>query len=282
MLRILKRCLGAAVLLSLVLFGLGYYRTRNLRDTDGPQIILDAASITVSVTDGEEALLRGIRASDRKDGDVTASLVLQGLSNFVEKGRRTMTVAAFDSDNNVTVATREVVLEDYVSPRFSLDRPLSFPIGTQESELVRYVQVADCLDGDLSGEVVVEMENPEAWLDTSVEGTARLLYTVVNSAGDVAELPLTVQIYNSAEYSRATTLELSSYLVYLKRYESFDPWQYVVSMWKNGEELPAARSQIQIADPVNNTVPGVYEVIYTVSDSGSDRVTQVRLPVIVE
>ena len=56
MLRILKRCLGAAVLLSLVLFGLGYYRTRNLRDTDGPQIILDAASITVSVTDGEEAL----------------------------------------------------------------------------------------------------------------------------------------------------------------------------------------------------------------------------------
>lgn len=282
MLRVLKRALIAALLISLLLFSLGYYRTRMLRDSDGPHISVEEASIVVSVGDGEDALLRGIRAIDRKDGDVTASLVLQGLSNFVEKGRRQMTVAAFDSDNNVSKATRDIVYSDYVSPRFSLERPLSFPIGTLEAEIVKAVHVEDCLDGDLSREVAVEMENPDAWLDTTIEGTSRLTFTVVNSAGDVGELTLTVQIYNSAEYNRGTSIQLSQYLVYLDRYATFDPWHYILGMQKYGEAIPLVTSQIQISNPVDTAVPGVYEVLYSVSDEDSETVTQLRLPVIVE
>ena len=50
--------------------------------------------------------------------------MVEELSNFIEKGRRQATVAAFDSDNNVTKTVREVIYEDYVSPRFALAEPL--------------------------------------------------------------------------------------------------------------------------------------------------------------
>ncbi len=282
MLRVLKHVLAIALFASALLFALGYYRTRMLRDHNGPRIAMEEESILVSVEDGEDVLLRGVRAMDDKDGDVTASLVLQDLTNFVEQGRRQMTVAAFDSDNNVAKATREVVYSDYVPPHFSLDRPLSFPIGTQEAELVRPVHVQDCLDGDLSGEVCVELEDPDAWIDTSIEGDSRLVYTVVNSAGDVVELPLTIQIYNRTEYNRGTTLELSDYLVYVPRYAPFDPRYYILGMQRYGESIPLALGQVQISNPVDTAVPGVYEVLYTVSDESNDIVTRLRLPVIVE
>ena len=282
MYRIVQRALYILLALSVALFGIGYYQTRVLRDPDGPTITMEGESFTVSVGDKDESLLRGIHAQDRKDGDVTSSLVIQGLSNFVEKGRRQATIAAFDSDNNVTKVTREIRYSDYVSPRFSLEHPLSFPIGTQESQIVGAIHVQDCLDGDLSGEVTVELEDQDAWLDTSLEGTICLVYTVVNSAGDVAELPVTVQIYQNSQYSRATQLQLSSNLVYLERGASFDPWSYVSGMEKGGEKIPLNRQLVKVSDPVDTSTPGVYEVLYTVTEEDSENVTRLRLPVIVE
>jgi hypothetical protein len=281
MLKIIERVLIALLALSLILFGLGFFRTRILRDNAGPEIEMDRESITVSVEDGEEALLQGIRAVDAKDGDVSDSLVLQGLSNFAGAGRRQATVAAFDQDNNVAKATREIVYSDYVPPRFVLNQPLNFPAGMQESELIKAVHVEDCLDGDLSGMVSVEMENADAWLDTSVAGETRIVYRVVNSAGDVAELPVTIQIYDSAAYQRALKVVLSQYVVYLEKGAAFDPWQMVTGLERNGEELPAYSDLVDITNPVDTSKSGVYEVTYTTRGDGGDG-AKVRLLVVVE
>ena len=282
MYRIVQRVLWILLILAAALYGLGYYQTRMLRDTEGPIITVEEDTILVSVTDSEESLLRGIRAYDRKDGDVTASLVLQEMSNFIEKGRRQITVAAFDNDNNVSKATREIRYIDYVSPRFSLTQPLSFPSGTQESRLTEAFQVQDCLDGDLSGDISVELEDPDSWMDLSNVSETRLVCTVINSAGDVAELPLTLSVYDPSEYNRGTKLLLSQFLAYLERGASFDPWSYVAGMEKYCEEIPLNRRLVELSNPVDTSRPGVYEVLYTVSDEENDYVTSVRLPVIVE
>lgn len=282
MYRIVQRILFILLILSFALFGLGYYRTRVLRDSDGPRITMEEEAIIVSVRDSEQSILRGIQAYDRKDGDVTSSLVLQEMSNFIEKGRRQVTVAAFDSDNNVAKATREIRYGDYVSPRFSLKEPLSFPIGTQESRFADVVSVQDCLDGDLSGEVTVSLENADLYADTSNESSFRMVYSVINSAGDVAELSVTVDLYSPSHYNRGTRLLLSQYLIYLERGAQFDPWAYVAGMEKYEEAIPLDRRLVRISNPVDTSYPGVYEVQYTVMEEESENTTQIRLVVIVE
>ena len=143
-------------------------------------------------------------------------------------------------------------------------------------------QVQDCLDGDLSGDISVELEDPDSWMDLSNVSETRLVCTVINSAGDVAELPLTLSVYDPSEYNRGTKLLLSQFLAYLERGASFDPWSYVAGMEKYCEEIPLNRRLVELSNPVDTSRPGVYEVLYTVSDEENDYVTSVRLPVIVE
>ena len=282
MIRIIKRTLIILFVFSAALFGYGYYKTQTLRDHDGPKIEMTEDSITISVRDSELLLLQGINAYDAKDGNVTDSLVVQGLSKFVEKGRREASIAAFDSDNNVVRATRDVWYSDYISPRFSLEKPLSFPVGTRDSVLEHAVKANDCLDGYLSNKITVEMESSDDWIDTSVEGSVRLVYSVINSAGDIAELPVTVTVYNTSSYSRIPKIRLKRYIVYLAAGDSFSPKEYVLGMEEDEETLPADWRRIRITDPVDPSVPGVYEVIYSVSDESGRQVSKVYLPVVVE
>lgn len=80
---------------------------------------MDNSEISVSIHADEAELLAGVTAYDAKDGDVTDSLAVEHISNFIEKGRRKISIVAFDSDNNVTHAEREMVYNDYTSPVFS-------------------------------------------------------------------------------------------------------------------------------------------------------------------
>lgn len=278
--RIIGRILAVLFIVSAVLFGWNYIRLRLSRDYMAPVIAMEQHSITVSVKDGEDALLQGIKAVDAKDGDVSDSVVLQGLTNFVETGRRQAVIAAFDNDNNVSKVTREIVYSDYVSPRFSLDGPLSFRIGMQENEMVRAVHVEDCLDGDLSGRVSVEFVEEGSWLDPFNEGDIKVLYRVVNSAGDVAELPATIHLYDYDKYSRSLHTVLSSYLIYLNVNDEFNPWAMIAGMEKYGEPVETDTDLIDINNPVDTSQPGVYEVEYQTSDDSYT--SKDRLIVVVE
>ena len=280
MVRIIGRVLTVLFIISAVLFGWNYFRLRLSKDFLAPVIAMEQHSITVSVKDGEDILLQGIKAVDAKDGDVSDSIVLQGLTNFVETGRRQAVIAAFDKDNNVSKVTREIVYSDYESPRFSLNYPLSFRIGMQENELIQAIHVEDCLDGDLTGNVSVEMAEEGSWIDPFNEGDIKVIYRVVNSCGDVAELPATIHLYDYDKYSRSLHTILSSYLIYLNENDSFDPWSMIEGMEKNGELVETDEELIDIDNPVDTSHPGVYEVEYQTTED--DYNSKVRLIVVVE
>lgn len=69
-----------------------------------PEILFDSEVISVPTGADDAALLAGVTATDAEDGDVTASLVVEGVSGRNDDGTVRVTYAAFDSNHHVTKA----------------------------------------------------------------------------------------------------------------------------------------------------------------------------------
>ena len=289
----------ALCIVASITFFVYLYTTRQIMDNDGPEISMDSDIIEISVTDDSSAILEGVTARDNRDGDTTEYLLVEQLTNFIEKGRRQATIAAFDEAGNVTKEVREVVYTDYESPKFALSEPLSFP--TNSNSVVRFISAYDCLDGDIS--VFIKLSSEEG-ISLTTEGLYQAMFTVSNSAGDTATLPVTVEIYNSSERSRKPNIVLSDYLVYVEKDAAFNARSYIEEVYygnrsyeKEADGLlhysgsayysntmpeTISYSEFDIENPVDTSVPGVYEVVYSYSWEESDPGTTRLIVVVTE
>lgn len=290
------RLLSIAIfVITVVMFGLYKFNNWRSQDYAAPVIKMNEETITVSSSATEEQLLAGIAAEDRKDGDVTDSLIVESMSNFIEKGRRNITIAAFDSDNHVTKMTREVIYSDYTSPQFTLNHALRFPKNT--NTILEGLGVMDVLDGNLTSNIKM---SSDYYLAVDEVGEYPMVFSVVNSAGDVEELPVTVEIYDTAEESRRPQITLSEYIVYTHVGNPINPWDYVkIITWKgiefvrgedgilrdadpeeNQEWTSVKEKEVDILQDVDYTKPGVYEITYQIEIEENEPGT-VRLIVVV-
>lgn len=288
------------VLFLLAAAGCMIYQIKKLQNEDklGPLITMDKKILEVSVEDGEEKLMYGVAAADTKDGDVSSSLVIENLSKFLEKGRRLVTYAAFDSSHHVSKATREIVYTDYHEPQFYLEQPLRFPMGT--TNLTEFMTVMDCLDGELTDKIKI---SPEKQITVDKSGEYPLKFQVANSAGDVVYLPVTVELYDNATYNDTPQISLSDYLVYTEKGKRINPKDYLKEVTVRGQEYQVTdgdetyaqeklditeieqhtvhSKRINIMDNVDYSEPGTYEIIYSmISTSGNQG--KVRLIVVVQ
>lgn len=234
--------------------------------TDGSDSIIASVNIT------NEDLLRGVVAKDDKDGDVTNSLMIEAVSDFVGPGERIITYAAFDSNNNIAKQERKLVYTDYIPPRFSLSKPLRLSVGDQD-HILDYLKVWDCIDGDLSDKI--KFDEPDYSFGTTVD-TYQIEFQVTNSAGDTAYLPTEVEFYNAAYSDNKNSPEilLKEYLIYIKKGEGFDPKSYL-----KGSSI--GNQNIVVSSNVNKNKPGVYNVEYSMmSQNGYSGTT--KLVVVVE
>ena len=174
--------------IALILFAGVSIRERLIKDHSMPQIHMDTDSIEVSVNAEEDEILKGIKASDKKDGDITDSLTVENMSNFIEKGRRNVTITAADKDNHVSKVTRKLTYTDYTSPVFSLSDPLRFRVNESEENIMKVISVKDVLDGDLTRNITARADKK---MSIEKAGDYPITFTVINSAGDVVELPVT-------------------------------------------------------------------------------------------
>ena len=106
--RRLRICSVIILLCSILLFGYCKIRQIQREDRIPPVIQMNDKEIKVSINDGEEALLKGVIAKDAKDGDVSDSLLIDNISDFLEDGSRFVTIAAFDQNENVAKAVRKI------------------------------------------------------------------------------------------------------------------------------------------------------------------------------
>ncbi len=277
--------------LAVVLYVLFQYRQQIAADNTGPTISMDETSVTISVEDGEDAMLAGVTAVDQEDGDVSDSLLVETVSDFIAENTCRITIAAFDSAGNVTKATREIVYSDYIPTRFELSTPLRFAVGSDE--ILSVVSAYDVLDGDLSEHVKV---TAEANLSTAEAGDYQVEFSVMNSAGEVSTLEATATLYDTSRERNCPQILLTDYLVYVKTGEALSPWDYVKEIdvgnliyektasgdleCAQEEDAAISPGEVSISDNVDYNTPGTYEITYSYTNDIYEG--SVRMIVIVE
>lgn len=284
LLRVISIVMAAVAIIA---YGGASIYTKAHMDRNGPEIQMEEDEITVSVKDEAGKLLEGITAKDKIDGDVTDSLVLESLGAFMGNGKRPVTIVAFDSDRNVAKAMRTVKYSDYISPRISMTEPLRAPVNDVQ-KLTKGITVSDCLEGDITENV--QITPVEEGLNYNVPGEYAMKLIVSNNAGDVVELPVTIELYDySMDGARPKPL-LSQYLVYTKVGQAIDPMAYLTGVEMRGTKYdwntegavpPIDSSQVTVESGVDYQTPGVYEVCYR-ADDGNGNIGCVRLIVVVE
>ncbi len=85
---------------SLIVFVAYNVKSKLLDDTVPPVIQTDGEILSVSVSADEAELLNGITAYDDRDGDLTSSIQVASISNFLDPNIRTVTYVVFDRSNN--------------------------------------------------------------------------------------------------------------------------------------------------------------------------------------
>ena len=280
----------AFVIFCTVLF-VGYRVMEMMKeDSSGPVISGGGDRLEVSIHDEEAVLLQGITASDKKDGDVTSSIIVEKISNFDDENIRTVTFAAFDSDNHISKVQRDIVYTDYTGPRFQLTGSLRFRAG-ETVNIDKIVKATDCLDGDISNKVKLRTD---ASINNRVVGFYEVIYEVSNSAGDNVKLPIDIEIYEP--YNNEVELTLDRYLVYYTG-ENIDYKDFLVSVRRGNleyafegvsltetpnvsenteepvedtmeealqenESMTIPKSRVRVDARVNPQEPGVYPVYY--------------------
>ncbi len=235
------------------------------RDDEAPAITVVGETLEVSVEDSEEKLLKGITATDNKDGDVTDSIVVEKISKFVN-GKRTVTYAVCDTSNNYGRATREITYKDYTPPRFTLKEPLIF-YDSYDLDWSSKVGAYDVIDGDISRNVKIDISYDKDKYDIE--------FSVTNSAGDTSHLKAGTRVYE--DKSNVAEILLENYLVYTKVGEDIEASSYLVeaklgnisySIDNGGDSRTIPKRDISIENNVDINKPGVYTITYSLSLNG--------------
>lgn len=198
---------------------------RVVRRNAAPVITCASDEIRVSVTASDEELLSGVTAFDLEDGDLTESVIVEGISRFVERGKCTISYAVADSKNKVSTVSRTLYYTDYTPPRFELLSDLVFPNGVSVNPLA-YVRAYDCFDGDITNRITMTLTDDE---NLGSLDTRHVEFRVSNSYGDVSILPADFSVQERQSAS-APSLKLSKYIVYMTADELIDPLGYVESI----------------------------------------------------
>ncbi len=246
-------------------FGLYVAHAREESHDEPPVISCSTDKIEASINVTDEELLQGVTAYDSEDGDVTSSIVIESISQFVEKNTRIVTYAAFDSKNHVSKATRTLVYTDYIPPRFELTGSLIFRSGMNVNVL-KYVKANDCIDGDISYRVKVTLMSNSGSL--AVAGTHDVRFKVTNSAGDTAYLDTTVDIYNdvSTVGKYRAEIQLKQYILYIPVGGRVDAKSFLRGVSYGNESMPISEYgvyNVHASSDVDTKTPGYYLITYT-------------------
>ena len=294
--RRLRICSVIILLCSILLFGYCKIRQIQREDRIPPVIQMNDKEIKVSINDGEEALLKGVIAKDAKDGDVSDSLLIDNISDFLEDGSRFVTIAAFDQNENVAKAVRKISYSDYERPSFDFTQPMRFLEG--DADYLSYITASDNIDGDLSGMIRF---SDETQITADKAGEYQAEAEVRNSMGDTISLPFTLEVLAAEDYNKEPMIYLKHYVKYIKKgkhvdykanldYITINGRKYKLTDGEEIENDSVGRDKIRVDDDeVKYNTPGVYEAVYSLTIGDEEEESEkepirgtVRLVVVVE
>lgn len=261
--RYIKYGIIIVFLIIAIFFTTNWFKEKNDKEINSkPVIQMDKDIIEASVKDDNAALLKGIVVNDEEDGDITADIIVESISQFIDDENHicNITYAVADSDNNVTKATRKIKFTDYESPKFTLARPLCFDVSSEDTT-VGVLGAVDVRDGDISNKIKILAST----VYTSTAGEYTFTAQVTNSLGDTSKIKATVIVRQGNKLS--PTINLTENITYLKVGDDFDGYEFVSSVEdKDGNKISKDSVDI-LSSSVDTTQAGTYMVEYGVSDA---------------
>lgn len=259
--RFVKTALIAVFILALAVFGVSEGLKLKNRDTTVPKIQSEEDVLEISCEHTEEDLLKGLSASDAKDGDLTDKILVGNFSRFIEKGVCNVNYVVFDSSNQSATLTRKIRFTDYHSPEFTVQEPLVFTEGEGSyTEVMERIGAQDLLDGNLKDYI----RQTETDVVYSKSGSYSITLEVENSYGDKASQTLPIHVVKEEETS--VDIRLTEGIVYVDAGASVDPYAYIEEVTgSDGKSMD--KSSVTVSSGVNTAAPGVYEIAYHAKDS---------------
>lgn len=262
--RLVKILLIFTLVVLTALYGMTLFTRSMDRSSEAPSISCNSDTLELSVQDDESALFTGIAAEDRQDGDLTDEILISGISKFLETGTANVSYLVFDSDHNVASLTRTIRYTDYESPRLSVTVPLVYK-ASETIKLLDRIQIADCIDGDITDSVRVS---------TLTAAAAEFIYTVTvqasNSMGDSVQMTLPIVWYD--DNVERPEIVLTEQLVYLNQGSSFRASDYV--SYINTPDGIVSKSAVSVDSDVDTDNPGTYMVRYSYSYAVNDNLSR--------
>lgn len=244
-----------------------------MEDHVPPVITCSEDELVLSVNENqEEALMKGIKATDNRDGDLTKEVRISSISHFISGNERTVTYVVFDKSNQMGTLKRTVKYSDYTPPRIKmLHAPRCSAAEAANTDFVSYLNATDCLDGDLTSHVKLSMNDS---LYNPQPGDYPVTAQVSNSAGDVCSVSFEITITDNENESMKQYPALSEYIVYTTVGQQIDPMCYVVGLEQNGvitqyNEDPNVMESISVNSKVDYNQPGVYPVEFSYTGDGT-------------
>ena len=270
--KLLRIIVAFVTVITVAVFSFVYIRERYFYDRTYPEIRVDREILDVKSTATDADLLKGVTAYDGKDGDLTQKVLVESVGQFLTPGCCKVTYAVCDADNHVVTAQRKIRYTDYRPPRFTMNGPLLFSAyGTLN--IVGVVGAEDCLDGDISQNVIIFSPDYEE----GRLGTFSLQATVKNSKGDDAEIVLPMVVEKQA--NSAPKIELTDYLIYLKKGQLPD-WNRYIGEVSDHTGMDGTL-EFRIETNYNAGKEGVYSVDYYGTDEAG-YIGHTRLIAVVE
>lgn len=163
--------------------------TVEVADIEAPVIELSGDS-EMTIEAGSQYDEPGFTAYDDYDGDVTEDVEKSNDVDTSQKGDVIITYSVKDSSGNGAVAERTIHVVDTTPPQVTLEKGNTCYVrcGTEYVEAGYYAE--DICDGDLTDSVQVTGD-----VDTNVNGSYMVSYTVSDSSGNEAVAKRTVKVY---------------------------------------------------------------------------------------
>lgn len=228
------------------------------KETNAPTITFDKSELVLSTKSSESDLLKGVRAYDDEDGDLTKNIVIENQSVFTTDHTRTVTYLVFDSDDNVTRNSRQVTYTDYTAPKFSLKDSL-YQDTYSITKLMESLHAKSSVDGDISSKITV--------MNTSFEdnNTLKLKVSVTDSTNTTSFVNLNYYIGEKQDIE----IVLKDYLIYLDKDKKFDYRKNIINVIEKNFQDSSLAEYVKIDVPEMNE-PGFYEVTYSMKRSNGN------------
>lgn len=255
--RILRNSVTVLFIVTLITFSFFFVFKKKNEDKTIPEITIETDFIEVKCSATDKDFLKGVKATDEKDGDLTGEVIVESVSRFIQPGICEVTYAVCDSDNHVAHATRKIRYIDYETPKFKLNDSLCFSL-YENINIASHIGAFDSIDGDISENVVIT--SPD--YSSSVSGVFTLELSVANKKGDTStlSLPLILEERNLS----APKIKLKEYLIYVDKNKEIDFEDYIIEATDREDRDLTAK--VEIDDNVNFKKSGTYTVHYFVTD----------------